>query len=434
MLAPSPSKGNPPRVFYGWYIIAACMVSGVLGAGTAQLFMGIMLKPITTDLGWNRTAASGAITAGTFAAGLLSPFVGRLVDRYGARAVMSLGGLIVAAAYWGLGSVNELWQFYVVYVVARGVGSVALSGVAPMAAAATWFRRKRGRALGFVAMALPLGGAILTPIGQGLLDAYGWRTVFFVFAVVMLVGGVVPAALVIRRRPEDLGLLPDGDTAAPPGAAAAGPHAAPEVSWTLQEAIRTRSLWLLIGALFTGLLANGGIAFHQVAYFTDMGIAAGSAAIALSVYGLSGAFSSGLWGYLTERVSERTCGVLAMTMAVGAIVLLLFVRDFPAALLFAVVFGIAARGESSLVNMILAQYFGRESYGAISGFVTPFQMVGLGLGPTVASVGYDLFGSYVPVFIAFMGCFILSGTALFLAKKPEPPRRSAAPVSAQGSV
>lgn len=417
---PAPRSG----IFYGWYILAVCIVAGFLGAGTSQLFMAIMLKPMTEELHWSRTDMAGAITAGTLVAGFLSPVFGRITDRFGGRVLMSAGALVVAGTYAALWGITELWQFYLLYIVGRTVANNTLGGVVPMAAATNWFRRMRGRALGLVAMSLPLGGSVLAFVGQSIISVYDWRTVFLLFAVLMLVGVTVPAAMIMRRRPEDVGLLPDGDLA-PSADTPKKAAPAPEFSWTLKEAMSTPTLWLLVVGLVMGILGNGAISFHQVAYFTDMGVAAEVAALALSVYGLAGAFANGIWGYITEHVSERWCAVGAMLMAAGSVVLLLFVQDSFTAILFAVIFGFAARGESSLVNMILAQYYGRDSYGTISGFIVPFQMVALGLGPTVAAKAQEMMGSYTPLFMVFVGMYLLSAVAMYLARKPAlPPRAS----------
>lgn len=418
-------------IFYGWYIIGVIMAGGFLGSGLSQLFMGIMLKPMTEDLGWTRTATSGAITTGTVVAGLLSPPFGRLTDRYGPRLLMPLGALVAVMAYLGMAYTRELWHFYLAYVVGRSLSSVCLGGVVPMTAAANWFRRMRGRALGLVAMSVPLGGAALVLVGQYVTSAYGWRSVFLVFAASCLALVVIPAAVILRRRPEDLGLLPDGDTvasdeaAAPNRGAQAKAAEGEEVNWTLAEAVRTPSLWLLIFGLVVGTLANGAISFHQVAYYTDVGVGGGIAALSLSLYGFSGAVANAVWGFLTERISERLCAAGAMFLAAAAVCFLLFVSSAPMALTFSVLFGLAARGEASLVMIIIAQYYGRESYGTISGFITPFQMVALGLGPLVASLSYDFTGSYTLVFTLFIGSYLISAIALFLARKPQPPTRLA---------
>jgi MFS family permease len=414
----APSRAASGRVFYGWYIIAVTMVGGFLAAGTSQLFMGIMLKPMTEDLGWSRTATSGAITLGTLSAGLLSPGTGWLTDRYGPRFLAPAGALVVVGAYLMLANLSSLWHFYAAYIIGRGFAASTLGGVVPMTIATNWFRRYRGRAMGLVSMSLPLGGSVLALTGQLIIESHGWRAAFTIFGLALLCIYTLPALLIIRRRPEDMGLLPDGAAAVAETPSGGVEVVAEEISWTLKQAIRTRSLWLLIAGLWFGILANGAVGFHLVAYYTDQGISPTMAATALSVYGFMGAMANGLWGVLVERVPERPLAVFAMAMSACALLFLVTVDSGAEGIIFALAFGLAARGESSLIMMIVAQYFGRTSYGRINGFISPFQMLGLGLGPLVASLSYDLSGSYTNAFVLLAGFFALSALLLWSARKP----------------
>ncbi|MSQ32547.1 MAG: MFS transporter [Dehalococcoidia bacterium] len=411
------------RYFYGWNIMGVIVVGGFLGAGTSQLFMGVMLKPITEDLGWTRTAMTGGLTAGTVVAGLLSPVFGRLADRFGPRVLMTLGALLVAASYFIMAGLSALWMFYLAYILGRSMASINLGGVVAMTAATNWFRRKRGRALGLVSMALPLGGSVLVFAAQLIIDGPGWRTVFLLFGIAMLAIVVVPAAVILRRRPEDIGLLPDGDTSTTDNGANTGSKRKPstEYSWTLRQAVGTPTLWILIASASIGVMANGMVSFHQVAYFTDQGLDTKHAALALSVFALAGAVSSGAWGLLVEHFSERYMAVIAMAVAAISMVFLQFVDTTGEAIIFSAFFGISARGESSLIQMMIAQYYGRNSYGSISSLLTPFQMIGLGFGPLIASIFYDVVGSYDMLFLGLSGVYAVTMVLLWLARKPVVP-------------
>jgi MFS transporter, OFA family, oxalate/formate antiporter len=422
----APRPPARPRRFYGRYVLAVCMLGAFLSSGTSQLFMSIMLKPLAEDFGQSRSAIAGAVTLGSTIAGLASPVAGRLADRYGPRPLSTLGAVVVGVLFLVLASVGALWQFYGVYVVARAVSGSTLAGVVPMTATANWFRRLRGRAMGLLAMSTPLGGAALTAGGQLVLESAGWRTVFVLFGVAMLGLLVLPAALVLRRRPEDLGLLPDGATA-PTAADGTTRPLEPEGGWSFREAVRTRALWLLIAAGTIGSLVNSAVGFHQVAYYTDMGIAATAAALSLSLYAFSGALANGVWGWLTERYSERILAMLAAIVTAGAVLYVLTVRSVEGALVFSVVFGITSRGESTLLSIILAHYYGRQAYGAITGFVHPFLLIGLGLGPLVAALSFDLAGTYQAVFSAAASVCLITAVLYWLARRPTPPARLAEP-------
>jgi MFS family permease len=408
-----------PRVYYGWYVLGVTMIGAFFAAGLSQLFMGVLLKPIAAETGWSRTAISGAITAGTLTGGFIAPLVGRLADRYGPRVLASTGVLLLAGAMVAVANAAYLWQFYLAYVVGRSISQNTLSSVVARTTAVNWFRQMRGRALGMTQMALPLGGSFLAMVAQLLMNrGVEWRDILLIFAALAVVATFLPTVLVLRRRPEDLGLLPDGATEPEASAMMRTPQVADEQAWTLSEAIRTPVLWLLIAAVSIGVSANGAIGFHLVAYYTDKHIAAGIAVLALSVYALSGATANGMWGLLTERFSERYLAAGTMFLASAMTFYLVFVSSAAGAMVFAVLFGLAARGETSLVMIIIASYFGRRHYGTISGFVTPFQMVGLGLGPLLASISYDVSGSYVRAFLTVSVVYSLAGVLLWLAKQP----------------
>ncbi len=414
------------KIFYGWYILAVGMAGSILGAGTSQLFMSTMLKPLTEEFGWSRTAVTGAVTTGTIVAGLVSLPFGKLVDRYGTRCLTSLGALVTAGTYFLMTKFVVLWQFYVVFVMARVISTGAVTSIAPRTAAVNWFRRYRGRALGLLSMATPLGASMLAMIAQFIMQDHGWRTVFLTFALAMVLLQALPAALVLRRRPEDLGLVPDGS----PGEGVTPTSslkrvAEEEYNWTLSEAIRTPTMWLLIAAIIVGLIVNTGIGFHMVAYYTDIGIAPSIAVGALSLYAFTGALGNIIWGFLSEKLSERFLASAVMVLTAITILYLQSVRATTGALIFAAIFGLTSRGEGTLVNIILAQYYGRSSFGAINGFVMPFHNLGLGFGPLISSVSFDLTGSYQGLFTTFIGASIIASILFWLAKKPTFPARNA---------
>jgi sugar phosphate permease len=229
----------------------------------------------------------------------------------------------------------------------------------------------------------------------------------------------IPAALILRKQPEDLGLLPDGERkVAVSITSSTQVGAEEELNWTLRDAIRTSAIWLLSAAIVVALAINSGIGFHMAAYFTDVGIDSTIAVGAISVYALTGAISNLIWGFLTERLPERLMAATVMIISAGAILFLHFVRTAVGAYAFAVIFGLSSRGEGLLVNIILAQYYGRSSFGTINGFVFPFSMIGLGFGPMISAFSFDLTGSYNTGFNIFIVASLIAATLLWIAKKP----------------
>jgi MFS transporter, OFA family, oxalate/formate antiporter len=191
-----------------------------------------------------------------------------------------------------------------------------------------------------------------------------------------------------------------------------------EPSWRLDEAMRTPTLWLIVVSSTLATVATGGIAFHVVAYYTDMQIGPDMAAGALGLLALAGAAGGVLWGLLAERLAPRRVSLIVLFSSTLAVLLLLQVRTAALAYVGALLFGFAARGGLVLTHILIARYFGRRSYGAISGFAEPFGKVGLGGGPLVAAAAFDLTGSYQGVFVAFAGAFLLAAGLIFFARHP----------------
>jgi len=409
--------------FYGWIIVAIAMVAGFISSGVSNVTMAVVLKPISEDLGWSRGMTAAAITLGSFGGGLLSPLFGPVADRYGPRVLLPLGGLLVGFLSIGLSQITQPWQFYATFIPARALTEFLLCGVVPYTAIANWFHAKRPRAMGLVAMSTPLGSAATTLIFQFLVIHYGWRSAFLALGLAFLILVVVPAAIFLRRQPEDLGMYPDGIapslrsaeavTSAPPTSVAGEP------SWSRAEAMRTTALWLLVVSVFLASLGTGGIAFHTVAFFTDVKIAPAAAAGALSVMALSGAFGNGIWGALAERLSPRSLSVTTTVFSAASVAMLMQVDSPITAYLFGVLFGISARGGTAvLTQILLAQYFGRRSFGAISGVLEPFHKGGLGAGALVAGIAFDWSGNYRAVFLFFLASYLLSAVLVFFARRP----------------
>jgi len=410
--------------FYGWIIVAIAMVAGFISSGVSNVTMAVVLKPISEDLGWSRSVTAAAITLGSFGGGMLSPLFGPVADRYGPRILLPLGGVLVGLLSIGVSQSTQPWQFYATFIPARALTEFLLCGVVPYTAVANWFHAKRPRAMGLVAMSTPLGSAATTLIFQFLVIQHGWRSAFLVLGLAFLVLVVAPAAIFLRRQPEDLGMFPDGIVPSlrsdEPAAAESQTSTTGQRNWSRPEAMRTTALWLLVASVFLASLGTGGIAFHTVAYFTDVKLSPAVAAGALSVMALSGAFGNGIWGALAERFSPRSLSVTTTVLSAASVALLMQVDSPVMAYFFGVIFGISARGGTAvLTQILLAHYFGRRSFGAISGILEPFHKGGLGVGALVAGVAFDWSGNYRSVLLFFLANYLLAAVLVFFARRPE---------------
>lgn len=412
--------------FYGWIIVAISMIAGFFSAGVSNITMAVVLKPISDDLGWSRALTAAAVTMGALLGGGLSPLFGPVADRLGPRFLLPAGGALVGLLAIGVSLSAEPWQFYATFVPARALTEFLLYGVVPFTAVANWFYLKRPRVMGLVAMAVPLGASALSLMYQFFVAHYGWRSAFLALGLSLWIFVVIPGAIFLRRQPEDLGLSPDGlvpeprNDDAPLSLGKKQREHVAEHSWTRGDAMRTTALRLLVVSTLLAALATGGVAFHMVAYFTDVRIAPAAAAGALSVMALSGALGNGLWGALAERIEPRRLNVATMLISAGAVALLIRVSTPFAAYVFAVFFGLAARGAAVLTQILVARYFGRHSYGAISSVIDPFHKGGLGLGALFAGMAFDFAGNYQTIFSIFLGNYLVSALLIFLARRPAP--------------
>ena len=399
------------------------MLAGFFSAGVSNITMAVVLKPISDDLGWSRALTAAAVTMGAISGGVLSPFFGPIADRLGPRFLLPAGGTLVGLLAIGVSLSTEPWQFYATFVPARALTEFLLCGIVPFTAVANWFHIKRPRAMGLVAMSVPLGASALSLVYQFFIAHYGWRSAFLALGISIWVLVVIPGAIFLRRQPEDLGLTPDGLAVVPQSNGPLSPReerqkTVMERSWTRGDAMGTSTFRLLVASTFLAALGTGGIAFHMVAYFTDNKIAPGIAAGALSVMALSGAMGNGLWGALAERIQPRPLYVATMLVSACAVALLTQVNGAVTAYIFAVLFGLNARGAGVLAQILLARYFGRRSYGAISSVLDPFHKGGLGLGAFFAGLVFDFAGKYQTIFAIFLANYLVSALLIFLARPP----------------
>jgi sugar phosphate permease len=315
---------------------------------------------------------------------------------------------------------REPWQFYAAFVPARALTEFLMTGVVPLTAIANWFYLNRPRAMGLVALSVPLGGSVLALVYQYLTTHYGWRAAFLALGAGVWLLVVLPGALLLRRQPEDIGLEPDGAMRARLAfqEIETTPPNPQEFSWQKSEALRTAALWLFVGSTLLASIGTGGIAFHMAAYLTDVKLTPMVAASVVSLMALSGAFGNGLWGTLAARIQPRGLSIVTMLLAAFAVAVLITAETPLMAYMFGFLFGLNARGSAILIQILLARYYGRRSFGAISSIIDPFHKGGLGLGPLLAGMAFDRTGSYTAIFSAFLVCYCVSAVLIFFARQP----------------
>ena len=386
---------------------------------------------ISEEMNWSRSAIGITAAAGVWGSGLIAPFIGRLADRHGPRWLMPIGTVVLGGCLYALGGVTTLWQFFLFAVIGRAISQPLLIGLVPRTVAVNFFDRRRNLALAFSGLFRPFTSAINIQIISNVAVARGWRTSFRYLGVVSLVL-TIPLIIVVRRRPEDIGLLPDG--AAPidssamenrAGGSRIPPRtAATQVDWTAKEVLKTRAFWLIALTSLVSVTAGSGIGFNMVPYFHESAnLSTRQAAGVLSVSTFLSLASLG-WGALADKFTPRLCIIAAMAGATMATMYLLTVSNLATAYVFGVGWGLVSAGSDILIYMVLAQYFGRNAYGTISGMLRPFEAGGLGLGMTLGTLSYDLTGSYKWLILGSVAAHAMAAVLVFLAKQPAEPRRA----------
>lgn len=364
---------------------------------------------------------------GSIAGAIASSVTGRLVDRFGPRVIVAGGGLSIAGALLGLSTIQEPWQFWTFFGLTRGA-AIAGVEIGTSVAVAKWFVRQRGRALAFKAVGQRSGQAVLPVFIFLVMSMSDWRTAYVALSGFAGVVIILPSLLLLRARPEDHGLLPDGAVRTDGGAhGARRAVSAPEMteqSWTLAEARRTRAFWLITVFLMCTPFVQGATNLHMVANFQDRGLPDVQAVSIASIFAAASALSIVPVGFVLERVHVRIGGMVQAILVLVSMLLLLAADSYLLAVVWAVVFGVGAGMRNVVETMLVADYFGRESLGAIKGFTAPFRAVSP-LGPVLAGYIRDETGGYGAAFLLFAA--VAAVMLALMAFAPQPRKREAAP-------
>jgi MFS family permease len=406
--------------FYGWVIVAVAFVTMGVGVNARTAF-SLLFPPILDEFGWERGVTAGAFSFGFLVSAILSPSLGRLMDRRGPRVVIELGVGLVAAGLMLATLVRKPWHLYTTLGVLVGGGSVCLSYTGQALYLPNWFVRRRGLAMSLAFSGVGVGSIILLPWLQAFIGRAGWRAACWALGILVL-ALLAPLNLLLKRRPEDLGLEPDGDDAS--GSAAAGPAidvmdpAWASVDWTLGRAMRTARFWWIAAGYLCGLFSWYAVQVHQTRYLVEIGFSPTYAAWALGLVSLAGIPGQIALGHLSDRIGREwvwTVGSLGFVLCYLALILL---RDAPTpTLLYFMVAsqGMLGYGLTSVIGAIPAEIFAGRHYGTIFGTLMLASIVGGAAGPWVTGALYDATGSYTLAFSLAIGASTLSALAIWLA-------------------
>lgn len=396
-------------IFYGWFIVGVCFVVNFVIFGISINTFTVYVTPIQESLGWQRDHVTMALGFAPLAMGAAAPFMGRLIDKVGARYVMAAGAAVIGIGSILLAKTESRWYFYTVYSIA-GVGQAGATIIPISFVISNWFKVKRGRALGIVMTGTGLGAALMVPVTTRIVDTYGWRTSYFIMGCIILL--MVPLNLLfIRTRPSDMGLQPDGGII---------PDEKPVAleGLTAPEAIKTKSFWVIAVMMFLSGLVAMGIGVNLMPYFEDVGHTRDMAAFIIFIISLLTVVGKIGIGFIVDHWGLRRAILLAFaTIAVG-ILLLMKAQMLAIAIVFAVVYGFAIGSPLLLNPALTAECMGLKNFGGIFGILTLANVIGVAIGASMTGVMYEKAGkSYMPAFWLFVFLMLIAGFCGMMARK-----------------
>ncbi len=409
--------------FYGWWVVVGGMLVYFCGCACSFYSFGVFLPVVCADTGMSITAFSVALSLFSLSMGLAAPLAGMSIGRFGARKNIIAGNLASALGLMALYFASQPWHFYLLFGVVSGLGQGFGMFVATTTVANNWFVRRRAMAVALVVTAGAIGGFVGPTMSAALISGIGWRLAWVALGGIVLVLAVIVGGALVRNRPEDMGQVPDGGTAAADEKAGVSPQGRvhqTSVDWKTRDALRTPAFWMIVAVMLAHGFALNTMVAHQVSYLGDVGITAMMAATAMGV--VPGASIAGRlgFGYLATRFETRHLVALFLVGLVASVVILMSFTSLAMIYIYAVLFGICYGAIIPALPNFLGAYFGRANYAQILGWVMPMTTIFGAAAPILAGAIRDGTGSYIPAFVVVAALAGVSVVLAFLARPPEP--------------
>jgi len=422
---------NIRHLYFGWWINIAVSFFFALATGYVNQGASIIFKPLSADLGLNRASTSIATGIGSLQNGITFPLAGWLCDKYGSKYLAVAGCCIVGTGLVLMNFIQSAWQYYIVWGLVIAGGSTLGFSVSIDKVVTDWFVKKRGLAFSIRFTIVAIVAMILLPLIGVLVTAWGWRTTALVWAVIAF--ATVPVAFIfVRRRPEHYGLLPDGEkagthtsTASQIAGKAAVASGFEEHEFTLVQALKTPTYWMLTAMWILYFAVQGGLSIHLVPMFTDTGISAVQAASLVALMSLFSLPSRFLTGILADRLSKKNIkyllGSMLILMALGVWALLLNPSFTARIYLFLALYGLGSAAFIPMDIIIRSRFYGRKAYGSIQSISIFFSAPISFLAPIYSGRVYDTTGSYLQAILVFAILASCAAGLTFLLRVPKLP-------------
>jgi MFS family permease len=404
--------------YYGWVILPVASLSMFISGPGQTYTVSVFVDPIIQELGWSRTMVASIYTAGSLTAAAAMILVGQMLDRYGARVMLPGVGILFGLAMLWMSRVDHPAELFTGFVAIRTLGQGSLTLI-PTTLVALWFVRRRGKVMAINSLGALAGHAAFPPLIYFLILHLGWRGAWAILSVVIWAVLLLPAAILIRRSPESVSLLPDGVTALP-NETEEGPDRppGPEVNWTVGEAMRTRSFWLLLLAGSSHSLISTALVFHHVSLITSKGLDAGVAAAVLSVMAPSALVGNFITGFLSDKVPNRYLLVIGQLLLAAAMLWTFAISQAWEAALYGALIGLCGGLFININSVIWPNYYGRHKLGSIRGITTTGMVGFAALGPMPFGLMFDITGTYTMAIVVFLLLPAICSIAALLAHPP----------------
>lgn len=409
------------NLFYGWWIVITSAVLLTLMSLTVFQGLGTVLVSLERQYGWSRTALSGAFSLARVEGAVLGPIEGVLVDRVGTRRMVLIGFILMGLGFVWLSQVDTLWEFYAAFMTIS-LGSGLGGWLAIVAMVNNWFDKRRTFAMSIAMSGIHLGG-LLVPIFALSIENFNFSITTIAVGVILLIV-VGPATFIIRSKPEDMGLLPDGATVNKKVVELneISDPSEDESDFTVIQALKTPAFWILTITQISSSVSIVTLALHLVPKLTDMGMTLSSAGTVVLVYTVVALPAQSIAGYMAERLPKIIMISFFLFLQGAGIALIALFDNVIMAYMFAFLYGIGFGGRTPLITAIRGDYFGRKAFATIMG-VSQFPMnLAMIVAPLFAGYMFDTTGTYIVPFMTFsVLCIFGSGLILFVRKPKKLP-------------
>jgi MFS family permease len=407
--------------YYGWLIVGIAFVTMAIGV-TARTAFSLLLPPLIDEFGWDRGVVAGAFSFGFLVSAVLSPLAGRVLDKRGPRPVMLTGALVLTAGLFLAPSLERPWHLYATLGVLVGGGANLMSYTTHSQFLPNWFVRRRGLAISIAFSGVGAGAIVLLPWLQSIIVDAGWRASCWAMGLLVLLVAA-PLNLLVRKKPEEIGLLPDGESQRGPAAERRPASnvvdpAWAAVEWTLARALRTGRFWWIAVGYFCAVVAWYAVQVHQTKYLVEVGFTPLVAAWALGIVSVVAIPGQIGLGALSDRIGREwvwTAGCLGFAVCYAALIALEHAPSSALLYLMVVSQGFLGYAITSVMGPIVAEIFEGPHYASIFGTITVAMIGGGAAGPWIAGLVHDMTGSYRLAFLLVILCCLVSAAAIWIA-------------------